>query len=108
VGQRSEHRITFVVDLAGKHGIDDRRRAGERHHGRLDADGRVEEKATYVGHGADTRVSHVELALVGLGVSSKLLEVVGPDVLAHHEQFGVFGDQPDGLEIPLRVVPRLG
>src|SRR5262249_44174414 len=41
--QRSEHRIAFVVDLAGQHRIDHRRRAGERHHGRLDADGLVEE-----------------------------------------------------------------
>ena len=38
--QRPEHRIAVVVDLAGEDGVHRRRGAGERHHGRLDADRR--------------------------------------------------------------------
>ena len=105
--QWSEHRITVVVDLAAENCVHDRCCAGERHHGRLDANRRIEEEATDVGHRADARVPHIEFALIGLRVGDELLEVVGGKVLADREQFRLLGDQSDWLEILFRVIPKV-
>jgi len=47
---------------------------------------------------------HVELALVRLGVGDEILKRARRQILAHRQQLGLLGDEPDGLEIHVRLV----
>ena len=51
---------------------------------------------------------HVELALVRLGVGDELLQVVRRQILARSPADRLLGDQPDRLEVHVRLVGEVG
>jgi hypothetical protein len=52
-------------------------------------------------------VAHIDFAHVRLGIRGELLEAACREILADGEQLRLFGEQPDGLEILLRVVTEI-
>src|SRR5262245_15908997 len=106
--QGPEYRITVVVNLTGENRVHQRSRAGKRHHRRLDAYRRIEKKAADIRNRANAGVPHVELALVRLRIGDKFFEIIGRKILADRKQLRLLGNQPDRLEILLRVIAEIG
>ena len=74
----------------------------------LNSDRGVQQQAAGVRHRADPGMRHVYLRLVFLHVGGELAQRVRRKILSGDQHHRVFGNEPDRLEIRLRLVGKIG